>query len=243
MSRPRRKMFGPFFYAALLAWALVAIYGGVEVARPRVETWLKQRAILKALRSPDIPTRRGVALNLEHESPAFARAYLLEALGDPSIDVRLAACRSLAHHGYEPQTLIPVLSAAAADEKIEARVETARILSRIMALAAFQVRSSADGLADTAVQARSDSHSLLYRLLKDPVPEVRAAAADSLGEGGLDSSVAAQLIAAAGDSDRGVRLAIAAPCCGSMGRAIARPPASSPAWLPIGSRLAIGRWR
>ena len=69
---------------------------GVEVARPKVETWLEQRAILKALRSPNIETRRGVVRDLEHKSPAIARDYLVEALGDPSIDVRLAACRRLA---------------------------------------------------------------------------------------------------------------------------------------------------
>ncbi len=80
MSRPRRKMFGPFFYAALLAWGLVAIYWGVELARPRVDTWLMQRAILKALRSPDIQRRRRVVLNLEYKSPAFARAYLVSAM-------------------------------------------------------------------------------------------------------------------------------------------------------------------
>src|SRR5208337_4146535 len=65
--------------------------------------------------SPDIKTRQGVVLDLEHKSPAFARACLVETLGDSSIDVRLAACHSLAHHGYEPQSLIPVLAAAADD--------------------------------------------------------------------------------------------------------------------------------
>ncbi len=209
MSRPRRKVFGPFFYAALLACGLVAIYWGVELAWPRVETWLEQRTILKALRSPEVQTRRGVVLGLGYKSPEFARACLVEALGDPSVDVRLAACHSLAQHGYEPQTLIPVLAAAANDERIETRVETARILSRIMALAASKLHSAAEGLADTAVRARRDSASILYRLLKDRVPEVRAAAADSLGDGGLDPSAAAELTAAAGDPDRGVRLEIA----------------------------------
>jgi len=209
MSRPRRKVFGPFFSWALLAWGLVAIYWGVEAARPRVLTWLEQRTILKALRSPDIQTRRGVVLGLEHRSPEFARAYLVEALGDPSIDVRLAACHSLAQHGHEPRTLIPVLAAAADDEKIETRIETARILSRIMALAASKVRATAADLASTADQARSDCESILHRLLKDRAPEVRAAAADSLGDAGFDPAAAAELIAAAGDPDRGVRLEIA----------------------------------
>ena len=209
MTRPRKRILGPFFYSALLAWGLVAIYGVVEVARPKVEMWLHQRAILQALRSSDTATRQGVVLKLEQESPAFARAYLVEALGDPSIDVQVAACRSLANHGYEPQTLIPVLAVTAADEKIESRLETARILSRIKALAASKVHSSADSQARAAVQVRSDSNAILYRLLKDRVPEVRAAAAGSLGKDGLDSSVAAELIAAAGDADRGVRLEIA----------------------------------
>src|SRR5271157_4183250 len=115
MSRRRKRICGAIMYAALLAWGLVAIYSGVEFATPRVENWLEQRRILKALRSPDVKTRQGVVLDLEHKSPAFARAHLVEALGDPSIDVRLAACHSLAHHGYEPQSLIPVLAAAADD--------------------------------------------------------------------------------------------------------------------------------
>src|SRR5208337_4146536 len=49
MSRRRKRIFGPIMYAALLAWGLVAIYSGVEFATPRVENWLKQRRILKAL--------------------------------------------------------------------------------------------------------------------------------------------------------------------------------------------------
>ena len=209
MSRPRRRIFGPFFYLALLAWGLVAIFWAVEVARPGVETWLAQRAILKALRSPDIKTRQRTVLGLERESPGFGRAYLVEALGDPSLDVRVSACRSLAQQGYEPQTLIPILSAAANDEQVETRIETTRILSRIIALAGTQIHSSADGRTEAAVEARSASNSILYRMLRDQVPEVRAAAADALGETGLDSSVATELIAVAGDPDRGVRLAIA----------------------------------
>jgi len=47
-----------------------------------VDTWFEQRAVLKALRSPSIETRRAVVRDLEHKSPAFARAYLVEALGD-----------------------------------------------------------------------------------------------------------------------------------------------------------------
>jgi HEAT repeat protein len=105
--------------------------------------------------------------------------------------------------------LIPVLSAAADDEKIEARVETARILSRIMALAASKIHSSGGDPTGAAVRARSDSEAILYRLFKDRVPEVRAAAADSLGDGGLNPLTAAELTAAAGDPDRGVRLEIA----------------------------------
>ena len=144
MSRPRRKVFGPLFYSALLAWVLVAIYGVVEVARPRVETWLKHRAIARMMRSPDVRTRLTAVLGLERESPAVARPYLLEALGDPNIDVRVAACRSLAHQGYESQTLISILSAAVDDENTETRIETTRIVSRIIALAGSKIRSSAD---------------------------------------------------------------------------------------------------
>jgi len=202
-------MFGPIMYAALLAWGLVVIYSGVEFATPRVENRLEQRRILQALRSPDIKTRHQVVLSLEQQSPEFTRAYLLAAANDPSFDVSIAACRLLANQGADPQSLIPVPSAAADDDKIEVRVETAGILGRILARAASEIRTSADSLTSPAVQLRSKSVAILYRLLKDRVPEVRAAAANSLGDGGLDPSVAVELIAAAGDSDRGVRLEIA----------------------------------
>src|SRR5512147_248329 len=119
MSRRRKRMFEPLMYAALLAWGLVAIYSGLEIARPRVENWLEQRRILKALRSPDIKTRQEVVLSLEQQSPEFTRAYLLEAANDPSFDVSIAACRVLANQGADPRSLIPVLSAAAGDDKIE----------------------------------------------------------------------------------------------------------------------------
>jgi HEAT repeat protein len=209
MSRPRNKKFGPVTYAALLAWGLVALYSGVEFASPRMESWLEQRRILKTLRSPDIKTRQQLVQSLETKGPTFAKAYLLEAASDPSFDVSIAACRQLANQGAESGRLIPVLSAAAGDENIDHRVESARILGRILAGAAGEIRSSADNQANPAAQFRSQSVAVLYRLLKDRAPEARAAAADSLGNCGIDSSVTAELIAAAGDPDRGVRLAIA----------------------------------
>ncbi len=102
MSRPRTKMFGPVTYAALLAWGLVALYSAVEIATPRMESWLEQRRMLKMLRSPDIKTRQQLVQSLETKSPAFAKTYLLEAASDPSFDVSIAACRQLASHGADP---------------------------------------------------------------------------------------------------------------------------------------------
>jgi len=209
MSRRRKRTFGPLIYAALLAWGLVALYSGVELATPKVENWLEQRRILKALRSPDVKTRQRVVLSLEQQSPELSRAYLIEAASDPSFDVSIAACRMLANQGADPRSLIPVLSAAAGDDKTEVRIDTAHILGRVLARAASEVRSSADTLTSPAVQLRSKSVAILYRLLKDRIGDVRTAAASSLGDGGLDASVAAELIAAAGDSDWDVRLEIA----------------------------------
>ncbi len=102
-----------------------------------------------------------------------------------------------------------MLSAAAGDDKIDHRVESAHILGRILARTASEIRSSADNQASPAAQLRSESVAVLYRLLRDTAPEVRAPAAASLGDCGGDNSVAAELIAAAGDPDRGVRLAVA----------------------------------
>jgi HEAT repeat protein len=209
MSRPRKAMVWPLLYAALLAWGLVKLYSGVEFVTPRVKSWLEQRRIVAWMRSPDVQTRRQVVLSLEHQNLGFAKPFLLEAVNDPSFEVSIAACHLLVNQRADPRRLIPVLSAAAGDDDTELRVETAGILGRILALLAGEIRSSADTQASPAAQLRSESVTILYRLFKDRVPEVRAAAADSLGEGGLDSSVAAELIAAAGDPDRSVRLGVA----------------------------------
>ena len=50
--------------------------------------------------------------------------------------------------------------------------------------------------------------AVLCRLLKDPDSEVRAAAAEGLGEG-AGAAAPRELIAAAADPDRNVRLAVA----------------------------------
>ena len=111
--------------------------------------------------------------------------------------------------GANPQPLIPVLSAAANADKLEIRVESARILGRILAYSASGIQSSADIPKSAVAQTISQCLPVLYRLLKNPAEDVRAAAAASLGECRLDAAVAAELIAAAGDKDRAVRLQIA----------------------------------
>ncbi len=209
MSAQRKRLFGPITYSAMLAGALACLYSGVEIAAPRVEDWLEQRRIFSDLRSPNINVRLQTVDSLGKQGPLASRAYLLEAVNDPNLDVSIAACRLLADWGANPQPLIPVLSAAANAKKLEIRVESARILGRILAYAASEIRSSADIPKSAATQSISQSLTILYPLLKDPAEDVRAAAAASLGESRLDATVAAKLIAAAGDKDRGVRLQIA----------------------------------
>ncbi len=209
MSAQRKRLFGPITYSAMLAGALACLYSGVEIAGPRVEEWIEQRRILSALRSPNINIRLQTVASLAKQGPLSASAYLLEAVNDPNFDVSIAACGLLADWGASPQPLIPVLSAAANDQKQEIRVETARILGRILAHAASGIRSSADIPKSAATQSISQGLTIVYRLLKDPAEDVRAAAAASLGESRLDAAVAGELIAAASDKDRGVRLQIA----------------------------------
>lgn len=209
MSRQKHKTFGPFTYAALLAASLAVLYSGVQVAVPKVEDWLEQRRIYDLLRSPNVKTRQRIVESLDKHGPAFARPFLLEAIGDPSFDVSITACRLLANQDADPRPLIPVLSAAANDEKVNTRDEAARILGRILARAASEARAASGSPASPAMQVRSQCIAILYRLLTDRVDNVRATAAESLGDVGIDATVATELVAAAGDSDRDVRLAIA----------------------------------
>ena len=128
-----KRLFGPFTYAALLAWGLVVIYSGVEIAAPKVQVWLEQREIHKGLRSSDIKTRQQVVSEPGKTKPRARQGLLARSMSDPSFDVSVAACRLLANQAADPRPLIPVLAAAANDDKIEVRVETARVLGRILA--------------------------------------------------------------------------------------------------------------
>jgi hypothetical protein len=155
----------------------------------------------------DSPSSRRRAL--QPSAGQFKRVIYHNTEGPADLDARRALAGPLVVLFPRPATDARAGGAGADDDQIEVRVETARILGRILARAASEIRSSADSLKSPAVQLRSKCVSILYRLLKDRIGDVRAAAADLLGDGGLDPSVAAELIAAAGDSDRGVRLEIA----------------------------------
>lgn len=124
MSR-RKRIFGPLTFATLLAWALVGLYSGIEIFTPRVQSWLEERNYQQAMRSRDDKHRQSVLKMLEREHAPFVTRLLVQAVDDPSTEVRLEACRVLAGRNTDLEPLVAALSAAAADEKGEVRAEAA----------------------------------------------------------------------------------------------------------------------
>ena len=209
MSEPRKKVFGPLLYAALVAWGLVAIFACVETGGPKFQQWLRDRQLVQSLQSTDPETRWSALGHLEQQDLASVRPYVIEALRDPNAKVRVAACRVLANQGAELQQVIPVLSAAADDENPEVRLEAAAALGRVSAHVAHPGRGLAGESPGQEPELAKESLAVLCRLLKDQSSDVRVEAARSLAVAGPSESSTSALVAAADDPDRGVRLAIA----------------------------------
>jgi HEAT repeat protein len=103
--------------------------------------------------------------------------------------------------------LLPVLSTAASDSQEEVRREAVSSLGRVARRAALQVQSSSGAPDRGASDVRSESMTLVRRLVKDRSSAVRTAAAEALAEFGPDPAAATDLIAAINDEDRAVRFA------------------------------------
>ena len=171
----RRAISSPIFYSALLACGLIGLYYGVELVVPRIGGWLVQWKLQRELRSSDPRTRLEAVLATERMDSSLTRAALIEATRDPNVEVRIAACRVLASRSDPPPVLVPALSSAANDASEKVRTDVAQILGRIAA--GSTVRSQ-------AYKPQTEAKAVLCRLLHDPKSEVRAAAAEALGEDG-----------------------------------------------------------
>ena len=109
------------------------------------------------------------------------------------------------------EVIVPLLVAAANDADDTIRLQAALAFDRIRWHAEFQPGGPSTGSSGTGTQTRFRVESIeaLRRLLQDKVAPTRIAAADALGRLGPDPGVAADLVAAAGDSDRRLQLAAA----------------------------------
>ena len=204
----RRAISSPIFYSALLACGLIGLYYGVELASPLVRKWVEQWRLSQSLRSADARARLGTVLLMAQKDPALTTPYLIKATGDADVEVRVAACRVLASRANHGPLLLSTLSRAADDAREEVRAEVARILGRIVAGSTVREKQGQASRPPPAPDITTEAAALLDRLLKDPKGDVRAAAAEALGEGG-PGPAPRELVAAAADADRGVRLAVA----------------------------------
>jgi HEAT repeat protein len=209
MAGRRWGISSPVFYSAVLVCGLAGLYYGVELVGPKIVRWVEQWKLSRGMRSADPRSRLGAVAAMEGGDPDITNSLLVGATGDTDVTVRVAACRLLASRAKSPQTLlISVLSRAAEDASDSVRIDTAKILGRIVARGTVNAQMEHDHVDALAAEAGSQATAILCRLLKDPLIEVRTAAAEAIGEGG-PGPPPAELIAAAGDADREVQLAVA----------------------------------
>ncbi|MFO0889438.1 MAG: HEAT repeat domain-containing protein [Isosphaeraceae bacterium] len=209
MSQPGKKRFGPLIPAAIVAGALVSLYYGIELAGPTAERWAASWRVARQARSADPLVRLQALQEIEREDTAYARPYLLAALEDPVIDVRLAACRGLANRGVDLARLVPILEAATAHPDEAARSEAAEILGIVALRFAIAARIPPPGGVEPDTGPFEGGRATLRRLLRDPSSKVRSSAVPALGAAGPDPESIRALEGASGDEDAEVRLAIA----------------------------------
>ncbi len=199
MPRPRRRMFGPLLYSTLVLAVFAIAYTGIE-STIQGDFWrsVRERQDVKdlvgRLQDRDPLVREWAMRQLVTKGPEVARPYLLETARDPNGGSRLLAFQLLIHSFADPAVVVPVLVSAALDHRDAVRVEVARDFGRVNVQA---------GRLTPELKARS--LETLGRLLDDPASEVRAAAAESLGEFAPDSMPIPRLVAATSDKDRTVR--------------------------------------
>jgi HEAT repeat protein len=207
MPQPRRRIFGPLTYStaaiSILLFTLVQLVQLDFKLPKQVGEWLRQRALVAALRADNSGEREAAAAALVRSGSTSALPSLLEASHDSRSELRMLACRYLVKISTEPEAVVPSLLAAASDIDPSVRLEAALALSRIEPAAAPQVSVLPAG--GTASGFRSEIITALRRLLKDEA----SATADALGRLGPDEPSAADLVTATRDQERNVRFAAA----------------------------------
>jgi HEAT repeat protein/beta-lactamase regulating signal transducer with metallopeptidase domain len=148
------------------------------------------RALLEAVRDPDIEVRRAAIRSLgRYEDPSTAPAFR-EALRDPDHEIRYAAIEALAE--LKDRSSVAAIAAALSDEHVEVRRAAADALDDLPAAGARNQLIAA--LKDPDAEVRANVISALARLkdpsatealvaaMKDPKPDVRARAIEALHE-------------------------------------------------------------
>jgi HEAT repeat protein/beta-lactamase regulating signal transducer with metallopeptidase domain len=148
------------------------------------------RALLEAVRDPDLEVRRAAIRSLgRYEDPSTAPAFR-EALRDPDHEIRTIAIEALAE--FKDRSSVGAIAAALRDENVEVRRAAADALDDLPAASARTELIAA--LRDPDAEVRANVISALARLkdpsatealvaaMKDPKPDVRARAIEALHE-------------------------------------------------------------
>jgi HEAT repeat protein/beta-lactamase regulating signal transducer with metallopeptidase domain len=148
------------------------------------------RALLEAVRDPDLEVRRAAIRSLgRYEDPSTAPAFR-EALRDPDHEIRYAAIEALAE--LKDRSSVAAIAAALSDDHVEVRRAAADALDDLPAAGARTQLIAA--LKDPDGEVRANVISALARLkdpsatealvaaMKDPKPDVRARAIEALHE-------------------------------------------------------------
>jgi HEAT repeat protein/beta-lactamase regulating signal transducer with metallopeptidase domain len=148
------------------------------------------RALLEAVRDPDLEVRRAAIRSLgRYEDPSTAPAFR-EALRDPDPEIRTIAIEALAE--FKDRSSVGAIAAALRDENVEVRRAAADALDDLPAASARTELIAA--LRDPDGDVRESVISALARLkdpaatdaliaaMKDPKPDVRARAIEALHE-------------------------------------------------------------
>jgi len=148
------------------------------------------RALLEAVRDPDLEVRRAAIRSLgRYEDPSTAPAFR-EALRDPDHEIRTIAIEALAE--FKDRGSVGAIAAALRDENVEVRRAAADALDDLPAASARNELIAA--LKDPDAEVRERVISALAQLkdpaatdaliaaMKDPKPDVRARAIEALHE-------------------------------------------------------------
>ncbi|HLH28601.1 MAG TPA: HEAT repeat domain-containing protein, partial [Acidimicrobiales bacterium] len=129
MSRPKRRLFGPLFDSTLVVALLAAVYALFLQVAPMLEAIRDRRLVASQaamLRAAEPAVRESAVNLLVARGPEVSLPILRDAARDPRGEVRALACQYLVKVGGDPSETVPVLIAAAGDDREDVRIEAAR---------------------------------------------------------------------------------------------------------------------